>query len=267
MRKAQILLVLVLVLGVAALSFAVPILQVGVPNGLEGYVPYTTDGEDKDTAFTSGNPFTIVVAGAFGPNTVYLGGNYNTGPDWGTFQGSSSNFNGHEAILLVSVPESAPDDLSSYNGFTISIDGGSSITAFYFDTINSYFPNNHYPVQSDVSDFLFFDIGSFSGNETVVDFSNNSGSARGEIKNISVNITGLSLDWVHFDVMALETTEKGGEKKTTLVTTTLENNPASHDVTWTGGGPPQAIPEPATMMLVGSGFVGLGWRLRRKSKR
>jgi len=271
MRKVQISLVLALVFGVTAVSFAVPTLQVGVPNGMGGYVPYTTVLNDEDTAFTSGNPFTIVVAGVRGQNennlSLNLGGQYCEGTtcfnDWAAF-GFPVNFNSHGALLLVSVPESAPDDLSNYNGFTISIDGGSAITAFYFDTANNYFPNNHYPAQADVSHFLFFDIGSFGSSETVVDFSNNSGNAIGEIKNITVGITGLSLDWVHFDLLALETDQRGG----TGLVTTLANNPGSHDVTWNsdGGGPPQAIPEPATMMLVGSGFVGLGWRLRRKTK-
>ncbi|MGQ9796234.1 choice-of-anchor N protein [Desulfosoma sp.] len=99
------------------------------------------------------------------------------------------------------------------------------------------------------------------------DFSNSSGNAKNEQKTIKITIPSSlsdSLTWMHFDVMALETTKKGKPK----IVTHLDNNPGSHDVTWNsdGGSPPNIIPEPATMVLLGSGLFGLGWRQRRRSK-
>lgn len=260
------------ILGLAASAHAVPTLQVGVWTGA-GYAPFDDSGSDEDTAFTSGNPFEIVVAGAYGPNTVGLGGQHcegaNCGRDWSEFSEFQfpNVFDGKGAILLVSVPDNAPNDLSSYNDLKIFVDNGDPIAAFYFEKDNSYFPNEHYPVKSNVSDFLFFDIGKFKDNETVQDFSDSSDNARGEQKTIKITIPSPlsgSLTWMHFDVMALETDKRGQ----TNIVTTVVNNPGSHDVTWNsdGGSPPNITPEPATMVLLGSGLLGLGWRQRRRSK-
>lgn len=270
MGKREIVLVALCVLGLTASAWAVPILQVGVPDGSGGYVNYTTILPDKETAFTSEDPpFTIVVAGIVMDD--WLGGQYPTGSDWSGVKYEKDKYFPNEfddtgAILVVSVPYSAGDELSDYNDFEISVDGGSAKKAFSFSE-EPYFPNNHYPVQSGVSDFLYFNIGSFvKDQETVPNFASPSDTAKGDIKTIQVSIGNLQLEWIHFDVIALATKTQGGQNNTRMVTN-LENNPGSHDVTWTGGGgPPQAIPEPATMMLVGSGFVGLAWRLRRKTK-
>ncbi|MGQ9484652.1 MAG: hypothetical protein ACUVSA_06630 [Desulfosoma sp.] len=151
------------ILGLAASAHAVPTLQVGVWTGA-GYAPYTDKGFDEDTAFTDApSPFEILVAGAYGSKTVDLGGQHcegaNCGRDWSAF-GFPDVFNGKGAILLLSVPDNAPNGLSSYNDLKIFVDNGAPITAFYFDADKIYFPNNHYPVQSNVSDFLFLISGS-----------------------------------------------------------------------------------------------------------
>lgn len=214
LRNRHVPLVMLCILGLAASAHAVPTLQVGVWTAA-GYAPYDDSGSDEDTAFASGNPFEILVAGAYGPNTVDLRGKHcegaNCGLDWSAFH-FPDVFDGKGAILLVSVPDDAPDGLSSYNDLEISIDNGASLTAFYFNAYNSYFPNGHYPVKSSVSDFLFFDIGKFKDNETVQDFSDSSDNARGEQKTIKITIPSYlsgSLTWMHFDVMALETDKRG----------------------------------------------------------
>lgn len=259
--KKIFLLLITLAVALPASVLAVPILQVGVPEG-SGYVDYTTSGSDEDTAFTS--DFVIHVAGVRAQNSnqtssLLLGGQYSGGNDWSAF-GLPDPFNNHGAILVVSVPESSNDSLSYYNAFQISVDASTFYSAFYFSDAPSYFPNNHYPAQDAIADFLYFDIGNFLNNETVPDFENETGSAKGEIKVITFQLGSLQLDWIHFDVMALESTPNG-----TSIVTTLENNPGSHDVTWTnGGGPPQAIPEPATMLLLGSGLVATGILSRKR---
>ncbi len=260
MRKIALLMIIAFALPTSA--GAVPILQVGVPNGSGGYVDYTDSGSDDDTAFTTGD--VIHVAGVRAENqnkdsSLQLGGAYSGGSNWSSFDSLPAEFNSHGAILLVSVPDVGNDDVTDYGDFKISVDGGSWLQAFYFSDSLSYFPNEHYPVKDNTADFLYFDIGNFSDNETVPDFALESGAAKGEIKVITFTLGSLSLDWIHFDVMALETTE---------TKTTLQNNPGSHDVTWKGGGsPPQAIPEPATMLLFGTGLIGAGIFSRKKMKK
>lgn len=268
MRKIALLLMTIAV-ALPAPAWAVPILQVGVPNGTGGYVDYTDSGSDEDTAFTSG--YVIHVAGVRAENqnkdsSLQLGGPYPGGKNWSDF-GFPTDFDGKGAILLVSVPESPNDSLSYYSGLQISLDNSAYFSAFYFSDEPSYFPNNHYPVKNDIADFLYFDIGNFSDTEFVPDFASETGSAKGEIKVITFTLGNLNLGWMHFDVMALETTKKNGGQQTQIITT-LENNPGSHDVTWTNGGsPPQVIPEPATMLLIGSGFVVTGIVSRKKNRK
>jgi hypothetical protein len=240
---------------------AAPVLQVGAPGGPgEGtYADYGdgTDPTEDDTAFTSGD--TILVGGTYqNPNVSNLGGQFGAGLNWSSF-GLPTDFNTHDAILLVSVP----DGTLAAALASLTVDG---IFAFYSSEDQSFFPNNHAPVQDAIADFLFFDIGEFDDLIAMPDFDDETtGTQLGEIKSLLIAGFG-DLDWIHFDVMALETSEQGQ----TNVVTSLENNPGSHDVTWKpdGDGPgpdPEVdIPEPGTLTLFGAGLVGVALWLRRR---
>jgi hypothetical protein len=100
----------------------------------------------------------------------------------------------------------------------------------------------------------------------------------GEIKSLALAISGFL--WVHFDVIALATTEDtsgggggGGPKpKTQLVSnlsTDLVGNPGSHDVTWKNPGdkPPEGnVPEPSALWLLGLGLLGCASFARKAEK-
>lgn len=233
---------------------AVPVLQVGVPDG-SGYVAYTDSGSDKNTAFTTGN--TIVVGGKLADNkNLQLGGKYPDGPDWtALITGIPNAFDTHGAILVASVPDSY--DGLNQDQFKIYIDGGLPVTPFHYSAAPSYFPQNHFPVKNNVSDFLYFDIGNFAASETVPDFADGTGSAKGQIKSIVFDDGTLNFDWIHFDVMAIKTVRN----QDSSIRSTIVKNPGSHDVTYTedGGSPPQStVPEPGTLLLLGSGLIGSG---------
>ena len=258
--------------GCAASAYAIPTLQVGAPGtALEGlyanYVTTSSSPTEADTAITSGNQ--ILVGGAYsnGNNQeLLIGGQYigsqGTGQDWATilqaqFGGSLSDyavFNGKGAILMASVPNGAVGALT-INGINP-----------FFTSTTPLFPNNHDPVKSAISDFLFFDIGNFATSGTVPNFDDETGGAVGEIKNLLIATSGFQ--WIHFDVMALVTKEgKKNQPPVTGLLTSLDNNPGSKDVTWKDpDGPPFGIPDPATPLLLGLGLMGLLLARHARSK-
>ncbi|OHB24975.1 MAG: hypothetical protein A2X84_14225 [Desulfuromonadaceae bacterium GWC2_58_13] len=253
MKKIVLLISLVLVW--AGQVWAVPVLQVGVPDGDGGYVDYTTSGDDSNTAFTSGNTFSV--AGLYANGVVNLGGQYGSGSDWTNF-GLPSYFAGKRAVLIATVSEGVSGTLQVKVGNT-----GSFLDPFYKALVdeNDYFVDNHFPLNKEkIYDFFYFDIGDFAQLGTVPNFAapTDVGSS-GEVKILTLNITGF--DWVHFDVMALETYSNDTKKV---------GNPGSHDVTWKYDGTVVStgdpVPEPGTIILVGVGLVGVAVYRRRQGK-
>lgn len=257
MKRAVLSLLMLLTL--SSTSFAVPVLQVGVPGPTPGtYLPYLdwADPEEADTALTTGN--TIVVGGVQAPNAVHLGGGF-AGEDWSTATNDEvpTAFDGHGALLLVTY---SVDASASSSSLKISSDGGNSYHSSDISYSSLFFPNNHAPLQdSSVSGYAYFDLGSFSFNGTVANFADPGDTANGELKTILFQFTGI--DWAHFDVMALETSETGNHNIQT--TWDFENNPASHDATWQSA-PPTVVPEPGSVILVALGLATLGCYTRRR---
>lgn len=261
--KANIVAAILVASGAWVSANAVPVLQVGVPASGTTCGPYaaysasSANPTEADTAITGGN--TLCVGGVYQNNKVQnLGAQFGAGSDWSALNSALSAWNGKGAVLVASV---ADGKLADAAGLQINGQG-------FFGTslVNNFFPNNHAPVQDGVSDFLFFDIGNFAElSGAVADFASSTGAADGEVKALTVSGQG-SLAWIHFDVMALETTAQGGGSNVRIVTT-IDNNPGSHDVTWKPGRvPPQEVPEPGTALLMGVALLGLAASHKRRQR-
>ena len=246
-------------------AWAVPALQIGAPAGPDDtgiyadYLPVLSNPTEEDTALTTGN--VLYIAGAYqSANVAHLGGGHGN-TDWGDVFNDLSVFNGRGAILMASIPD----------GFSGSLDievDGSPVSPFLSSPTNIFQPshhgagNEHDPVKDNISDFLYFDIGSFAKVIPIPDFDDESvGTQEGQIKD--VNLIVADYPWLHFDVFALQHSDPG--------VTLVKFNPPSHDVTWkddtpddpSDEDPGDANPEPASGVLAAMALAVLAGRYRR----
>jgi len=235
---------------------AVPTLQTYIVGGTAG-----TLGPDEDTWFTGTSPFSLIVAGAYGPNTKSL----------------------TEVTLLLSVPQGQTgtitiaggdvgatllttrreiDGTGLYNPETnADIDLLTNAAGIDGYTSKNFLPagtkdNNHYPFKEGVSYFLIYGIGDFHNNGTIHNYNAENGSitpeGNGEEKTFTVSVGGFT--WAHFDAYGYETNQLGNKN----FVSTWEINPGSHDSTY-------IIPAPGAILLGGIGVALVGWLRRRRT--
>jgi hypothetical protein len=227
-------------------AFAVPTLQVYISGATAGTV-----GADEDTWFTSNSSFDLVLVGAYGPKTTSI--------QYGTLvasvpQGQTGTITVNGATLLTTTGTNGPGNPAA-NADTDVLTNVAGIDGYATKSFSPDNFNNHYPFQNDVSDFVLYDVGSFSNDGAVHNYDADSGditsAGSGQEKTFDVDVSGF--DSVHFDMYAYTTDAQG---KTRLVST-WGINPGSHDSTFSNG--PPVVPAPGALLLASIGAGAVGW--------
>jgi len=253
-------LLLVILLLFSQTALAVPTFQT--------YIDGATAGDyygDQDTWFTTDSSFSLIVVGAYGPNTqvplteVTL--LLSVPPDGETGTITISGGGGATLLTTHSLTGAPPGVFNPETDADIDPLGLGSPSGYSDKSFlpSGYNFNSHYPLQDDVSDFLLYSISDFEKLYLVNNYNADNGGSitigdgdgDGEEKVFGVTVTGFT--WVHFDVYGYETTINGKQLKGTW-----DINPGSHDSTY-------IIPAPGAILLGSIGVGLVGWLRRRRT--
>lgn len=230
-RNFAKMLVIIVVVFMASVNvaFAVPTLQL--------YMPSADYNFDTESWLTYDNPFQLQVLGAQQPAVLVK-----------------------DVRLHFAVPkeyyERVEDGFIHIEGMIGGDEAGINQTINYTDMIDDQpvevsqphgiYPTYYYSVK--LPDLMVSTAG-----ETIYDYNpeeTEPGEDKGDIQYYRVTYGGYFL--IHMDLTGTLIKENGKEEETFA--------PFSHDAD-------AVVPEPATMLLVGTGLISLGWTARRKFKK
>jgi len=239
--------------GTAVLALLVSLSPALAEPTFQVYIQGATAGDfgaDQDTWFTTDNTFNLVTVGAYTPNIANL--------LFGTLvvsmpQGQTGTITIAGATLLTterSTPfGNIPSALATVDALT-NVPGNDA----YANKNPVLNLNNHFPYQNPVSDFLYYDVGSFSNIEPIHNYDAATGTiileGTGEEKIFPVTVGGFT--YVHFDLGGYVDRVQGNDS--------WDLNSSSHDAAFIF-----IIPAPGSLLLGALGVSLLGWIRMKKA--